>query len=195
MQFPTMLSLSLAILAPVNAWTVTNHVNDDCDPGPGGSYRWYEGSTTNVCHNFRGGGGSITCRQYTNGGDNVDSCPNTLSLSASVWIRYSTRCTFYTDPDCRGYSESAGGGQCLNGAWLSWRCVRILRLLLVWLCTDAINTIEHLADRLQPRHRTRPRMMTHGTETTRIQLHVRLNHSRYTSTLGRAEGLDYFLNR
>ncbi|KAL5332418.1 hypothetical protein BJX70DRAFT_384186 [Aspergillus crustosus] len=63
-----------------------------------------------------------TCRQFTNyGADWVDNCPGIQTLR-SVWIRRSTKCDFFTDTICRGTRKSAGGGECLKGAFESFAC-------------------------------------------------------------------------
>lgn len=69
-------------------------------------------------------------RHSSNGGsDWTGNCSDDISISGSVWIRYSTKCKFYTDTNCRGTSKSGGLNHCVAGAFKSFACVRSCKIL------------------------------------------------------------------
>lgn len=133
MRVSTLLPAALCLTVPVAAWSVTSYTNiGDCDVHSDGDYRSYDGTDTKQCHDMAGADSSMTCRQFLNGGREWhDNCGQEVVTSGSVWIRFSRECEFFTDTSCRGTSKKAGGGECLEGAFKSFACVRILHLLLV----------------------------------------------------------------
>ncbi|KAI0420318.1 hypothetical protein F5X98DRAFT_333123 [Xylaria grammica] len=126
MKCTSFLIAALGLAASSAAWDVTAYPYVyDCNVDPNGSYRVYVGTDSKTCHNMAGGDAGASCRQFTNGGLSHQDCSSALVTPASVLVRDSNQCKFYTHTDCRGVATTVEPGDeivCRSGAFQSWAC-------------------------------------------------------------------------
>ena len=129
MKLSTFAPLALAMASSAFAWIVNDYaeVTDcniiDTDANEADAFfREYNGTDSNICHNFDGGEPGSTCSQHRTEGE-VSNCTDDFVVSGSVTILDSPQCEFFTASDCAGSSRIVALGYCVTGEFLSFSCV------------------------------------------------------------------------